>query len=65
MPLLLPPGLTSLGQDAIAALNSLQSNAAVLADIRVNWHANVHKVIPETLEYLRRAGYKVDGNHIG
>ncbi len=51
--------MTRSYRDAINALNSLQSNAAVIAEIRQNWKKNAHRVIPETCEYLKRAGYLV------
>lgn len=46
------------GQDAIEALNSLQSNASVIANTRTNWAATVQYVVPTHVEYLHRIGYQ-------
>lgn len=46
-------------QDAIQALNSLQSNASVLADKRNNYVARAPFIIGESVEYLKRIGYQV------
>lgn len=45
-------------KDAVAALNTLQSNASVVAQIRKHGRGDANLLsIPETLEWLRKAGY--------
>jgi len=46
-------------QEAIAALNSLQSNASVLATIQAAGPQPSERVFGQTTYYLRRLGYKV------
>ncbi|KAG8532987.1 uncharacterized protein KY384_001769 [Bacidia gigantensis] len=50
-------GLTS-SQDAITALNSLQSNYAAVQSVRQNIEAKNRTAIPEMVEYVRRLGYE-------
>ena len=45
--------------EAVDALNSLQSNAAVLEALRASGHKTTSRAIPEMLEYLQRIGYSV------
>lgn len=45
--------------EAVDALNSLQSNAAVLEALRVSGRKMSSHAIPEMLEYLHRIGYSV------
>ena len=45
--------------EAIDALNSLQTNAAVLEALRVSGNRMSARAIPEMLEYLHRTGYSV------
>lgn len=44
-------------QEAIEALNSLQSNASVVANIRNSWAALSQNVIAASIEYLGRINY--------
>jgi len=46
-------------QDAITALNSLQTNFAVLEAIRKNVPDMNARAMPETIEWFNRIGYKV------
>ena len=46
-------------QDAIADLNSLQSNAATLEAVRASGGRLSEFAIPEMVEYLHRIGYEV------
>lgn len=48
-------------QDAIAALNSLQTNFAIIEELRKsNKRGDLNKLsIPEMVEWLRRIGYQV------
>lgn len=48
-------------QDAIAALNSLQSNFAVVDAIRKSGRAMNQQAIPEMIEWCRKIGYEVGG----
>ena len=45
--------------EAVDALNSLQSNAAVLEALRASGGKNSSLALPEMLEYLHRIGYSV------
>ncbi|GAA93892.1 uncharacterized protein L969DRAFT_92199 [Mixia osmundae IAM 14324] len=47
-------------KDAIRLLNGLQSNAAVLEQIRASGGGQTEYTIPETVEYLARIGYQPD-----
>lgn len=44
-------------QDAIEALNSLQSNASVIASIRNTWSSVSQHVVAANIEYAQRIGY--------
>lgn len=46
-------------QDAITALNSLQSNFATIEKIRQSKEEKSRQSIPEMIEWLRRIGYQV------
>lgn len=46
-------------QDAIAALNTLQSNFAVVDAIRKSRHASIKASIPEMVDWCRKIGYEV------
>lgn len=46
-------------QDAVTALNSLQTNFSVLEAIRKSGKKMNHQAIPEMIEWVRRIGYKV------
>ncbi|KAI9221822.1 Mur ligase [Blastocladiella britannica] len=53
-------------KDAVTLLNSLQTNAAVLATIRADPTKSVRFGLPEMLAYVERAGYQVDDlNRLG
>lgn len=58
----LPRFLTARGlffQDAVKKLNSLQTNAQVLAQIRASRGRLVHNNLPEMRSFTERAGVKV------
>ena len=42
--------------EAVAALNNLQTNAALLQKVRKERQKNVHLNLPQTLKYLERSG---------
>ena len=48
-----------LQQDAIAALNTLQSNSSIVDEIRKSGRALNKQAIPEMIEWCRKAGYEV------
>lgn len=52
---------TKQKQDAIAALNSLQTNFAIVEELRRTQSRKEmnERSIPETVEWLRRIGYQV------
>lgn len=50
---------THVGQAAIAALNTLQSNFAVVDAIRRSGRGMNKDAIPEMIEWCRRIGYEV------
>lgn len=53
------PMSTRSYSDAVDALNSLQSNTAVLEALRASGNNMSLRSIPEMLEYLHRIGYSV------
>ena len=55
----LRPMSTRSYSEAVDALNSLQSNAAVLDALRASGGKSSSLAIPEMLEYLQRIGYNV------
>lgn len=46
-------------QDAIAALNSLQTNFAIINAMRQSGRVLNEQSIPETIEWCRKIGHKV------
>lgn len=50
--------LTSL-QDAVAALNTVQSNYAIVNAIRTSGRSLNKQAIPEMIEWCRKIGYEV------
>ena len=46
--------------EAVAALNSLQTNAALLQKVRKERQKNVHLNLPQTTKYLERSGMTLD-----
>ena len=50
--------LTSL-QDAVAALNTIQSNYAIVNAIRTSGRSLNKQAIPEMIEWCRKIGYEV------
>ena len=48
-----------LSQDAIEALNTLQSNFSVVEAIRKSRRAMNERAIPETRDWCRKIGYEV------
>ena len=48
-----------LHQDAIAALNTLQSNSSIVDEIRKSGRGSNKQAIPEMIEWCRKAGYEV------
>lgn len=48
-----------IAQDAIAALNTLQSNFSVVDAIRKSGKSLNKQAIPEMIEWCRRIGYEV------
>eukprot|EP00092_Neocalanus_flemingeri_P039637 GFUD01043167.1.p1 GENE.GFUD01043167.1~~GFUD01043167.1.p1 ORF type:complete len:537 (+),score=171.68 GFUD01043167.1:268-1878(+) len=63
---LIPPSLTmtktaKLSYDeAVVALNSLQTNAVLLEKVRKERQKNVHLNLPQTTKYLERSGMTLD-----
>ncbi len=51
--------ILTLYQDAIAALNTLQSNFSVVDAIRKSGKAMNQQAIPEMLEWCQKLGYEV------
>ncbi len=51
--------LTCPAQDAVAALNTLQSNFAVIDAIRKSGRGMNKNAIPEMIDWCRRAGHDV------
>lgn len=49
-------------QAAVAALNTLQSNFAIVDAIRKSGRGMNQQAIPEMLEWCRKAGYEVCGS---
>jgi len=46
-------------QDAIAALNTLQTNFAIVDKIRTSGKSMDEQAIPEMIEWCRKVGYEV------
>merc|ERR1712106_915308 len=46
--------------EAVAALNSLQTNAALLQKVRKERQKNVHLNLPQTTKYLERSGMTLE-----
>lgn len=53
------PIILTLYQDAIAALNTLQSNFFVVDAIRKSGKAMNQQAIPEMIEWCQKLGYEV------
>ena len=51
--------IANLIQDAVAALNTLQSNFAVVDAIRKSGRKMNEQAIPEMVDWLRKIGYQV------
>lgn len=54
--------LTDVRQAAVTALNTLQSNFAIVDAIRKSGLGMNKNAIPEMLEWFRKAGYEVCGS---
>jgi hypothetical protein len=52
-------------QDAIASLNTLQSNYAVVDAIRKSGRGMNQQAIPEMIEWCQKTGYEVDSCYHG
>ena len=50
---------TDLTQDAVAALNTLQSNHSIVDAIRKSGRGMNKQAIPEMIDWCQRAGYEV------
>ena len=62
-----PTKLTGCAQDAVAALNGLQSNHATIDAIRKTGQVINKQAIPEMIDWCRRIGYEVHNHrlHLG